>query len=49
VSKAHTDIAAISSYSGDRHQHTEVFDACDEVFVEACIGADVDVDEWSFA
>jgi hypothetical protein len=42
VSEAHTHIASGSLYSGDRHQHTEVFDACDEVFVEACIGADVD-------
>ena len=45
VTEAHTHVAAGSSYGDDRHQHTEVFDACDEVFVETCIGADVHVDE----
>jgi hypothetical protein len=45
VSKAHTHFTGGRSYSGDRYQDTEVFDACDEVLVETCIHADVHVDE----
>jgi hypothetical protein len=39
VSEAHAHIADSGPYGDDRHQHTEVLNACDEVFVETSVGA----------
>ena len=40
-----THIAISGPYGDDRDQHAKVLDACDEVLVQTCIGADVHIDE----
>jgi hypothetical protein len=45
VAETYSHVTCGGAYGGYRYKHTEVFDAGDEVLVEAWVGADVHVDE----